>query len=228
MQNSLLITLLSLLLSSATAGCWIQEAGHGASGDGGDADGGPADCASEDSRLSEDMGEETHHADPGNHGNDGESVGCRTHQDCQDELYCNGMERCVDGLCVAGDPPQCPDDGNPCTVEMCEEGVELCTFRLVRCPEGEICNYEGLCVPFFDDCFPPEACQDGLWCTGEEFMDTWFGTCYPGHPPDCSDGDICTEDICVEDETDSPYGAGHCQWRCRDELPMCDCGEPGE
>jgi hypothetical protein len=30
---------------------------------------------------------------------------CRTDADCDDGLFCNGAERCVDGRCQDGDPP---------------------------------------------------------------------------------------------------------------------------
>lgn len=51
-------------------------------------------------------------------GGDGEGdedggLGCSTDVDCTDGLSCTGVERCVDGSCLAGVPPRCSPD-HPC------------------------------------------------------------------------------------------------------------------
>jgi len=46
-------------------------------------------------------------------------------------------------------------------------------------------------------CSDDSYCQDGLWCNGRELCNCW-GECLPGSPPDCDDGDECTQDICNE------------------------------
>lgn len=43
---------------------------------------------------------------------------------CADNLFCNGAETCQGGSCVSGAPP-C-DDGNPCTVDSCDEALNTC------------------------------------------------------------------------------------------------------
>jgi hypothetical protein len=47
---------------------------------------------------------------------------------CNDELYCNGQEACLSGVCQPGTNP-C-NDGNPCTTDACAEGESeaLCTY----------------------------------------------------------------------------------------------------
>jgi hypothetical protein len=50
-------------------------------------------------------------------------------------------------------------------------------------------------------CTSDEDCEDGLFCNGEEFCHP-AGECRRAPAPDCSDGDDCTTDSCVE-ETDS-------------------------
>ncbi len=56
---------------------------------------------------------------------DFEPVACDTDPDCDDYFYCNGEERCVDGLCRRGSPIDC-DDGIDCTVDRCVEDRQEC------------------------------------------------------------------------------------------------------
>ena len=51
------------------------------------------------------------------------------------------------------------------------------------------------------DCTVDEDCDDGLYCNGAEYCHP-AGDCRRAPAPDCSDGDDCTIDTCVE-ETDS-------------------------
>ncbi|MEE9293297.1 MAG: hypothetical protein V3U83_10245, partial [Acidobacteriota bacterium] len=44
---------------------------------------------------------------------------------CEDGLFCNGMETCQAGLCTSGAPVTC-DDVNPCTMDSCDEGTNMC------------------------------------------------------------------------------------------------------
>lgn len=50
---------------------------------------------------------------------------CRTDADCQDDVFCNGLEACVDGMCVPGMVPAC-DDGVPCTSNFCDPATDRC------------------------------------------------------------------------------------------------------
>ena len=50
------------------------------------------------------------------------TAGCTGDEDCDDDLFCNGAETCVDNVCQAGTDP-CPDDGLYCNgTESCDEG----------------------------------------------------------------------------------------------------------
>jgi hypothetical protein len=64
-------------------------------------------------------------------------------------------------------------DGDPCTLDACDNGK--CRFQPA-----------------------PDAtpCGDGLFCNGLETCQA--GTCVDGTPPDCDDGNACTEDGCGE------------------------------
>jgi hypothetical protein len=45
-------------------------------------------------------------------------MGCMMDDDCDDGFFCSGPEVCVDGLCEAGDLPDCDDD-QACTIDYC-------------------------------------------------------------------------------------------------------------
>ncbi len=112
-----------------------------------------------------------------------------TAADCLDGLYCNGAETCDPSLgCQDGVPPNI-SDGISCTVDICHEGSDLTdnTGFLEHDPD-------------------PTACQDGLYCNGEEVCSATQG-CIAGTAPVLGDGIDCTEDDCYEgsDTTDN-YG----------------------
>ncbi|MBI5491003.1 MAG: putative metal-binding motif-containing protein [Deltaproteobacteria bacterium] len=96
---------------------------------------------------------------------------CTTHDQCQDDSWCNGAERCEEGICISGDDP-C-DDGVECTVDSCEE-------------DSDRCFHTG------DD----SLCQDLLACNGEE--QCLAAGCAPGTSPSCADTSPCTIDTCDE------------------------------
>ena len=98
-------------------------------------------------------------------------VGCLDNVDCDDVLFCNGTETCVDDVCQPGTPP-C-DDQVECTLDDCNEGVDLCTNTPL-------------------DSF----CDDGLYCNGAEICDPAAG-CQLGEDP-CEDSNPCSADICDE------------------------------
>jgi len=47
---------------------------------------------------------------------------CGGDADCNDGFTCNGIERCLEGLCIAGPPLDC-DDAEICTTDRCIEGI---------------------------------------------------------------------------------------------------------
>jgi len=52
---------------------------------------------------------------------------CVTDGDCDDGLYCNGIENCSAGTCQSGAPVVC-DDGVVCTVDSCNESTDSCEY----------------------------------------------------------------------------------------------------
>jgi hypothetical protein len=72
---------------------------------------------------------------------------CRDQHDCDNESLCDGIETCVDGVCVAGEPIEC-DDGIACTADACDEYTGRCIHfhDHHRCPDDQICGPNG-CEP---------------------------------------------------------------------------------
>jgi hypothetical protein len=88
---------------------------------------------------------------------------CTSDEECIDESYCNGVEACVEGVCVPGTPPTC-DDENPCTDDSCDESG-TCSFVPNYNPcddDGDECTFDwcegGACVhPDNGFCAPSDA-----------------------------------------------------------------------
>ncbi|MFH0982735.1 MAG: S8 family serine peptidase [Planctomycetota bacterium] len=103
--------------------------------------------------------------------------GCTGDPDCNDGLYCNGVETCVGSTCQAGTPPNC-SDGVSCTVDSCNETTDSCDHM----PDNGLCN-------------------NGVYCDGAEICNAVSG-CQAGTPINCDDSIACTADSCNE-STDS-------------------------
>ena len=77
---------------------------------------------------------------------------CTSDGECDDGMFCNGEETCVDNFCQAGDPVVCDDDGLFCTgKEMCDETTEACVSSGDPCAGGQACDEES------DACFYPAS-----------------------------------------------------------------------
>jgi hypothetical protein len=146
---------------------------------------------------------------PADAGRDGGSGPCTTGEQCDDGVYCNGVEVCRAGACEPGEPIRC-DDGVDCTEDACE-GTG-CAFipRADRCTlaEGGACDPVNDCQYAVCDattcrpspcrnaacemqsdgtvvCERTSACSAGEACCGTMCR-----------PVGCSDGNECTRDAC--------------------------------
>ena len=116
--------------------------------------------------------------------------GCLNDEQCQDNLMCNGKEKCEAGSCVAGAPMRC-DDGSPCTMDSCEEFIG-CQNQLIDADhDGTASDTLGACGTDCDDTDRNvhvgayEACDNkDNDCDGDIDEDTSIINWYP----DC-DGD---------------------------------------
>lgn len=93
---------------------------------------------------------------------------------CDNGIYCDGVEICDPLLdCQPGVPVVC-NDAVDCSVDACDEEAGACSF---------VADHV--------------ACQDGQVCNGVEVCDLAIG-CQAGPDLDCNDGIGCTSDSCNE------------------------------
>ncbi len=88
---------------------------------------------------------------------------------CDDGSACTTGDACSGGVCVSGGPLGC-DDGDVCTDDSCDPATG--------------CVHMNNTAP----CSDGSACTTGDLCSG--------GVCVGGPPPDCDDGNVCTDDSC--------------------------------
>jgi hypothetical protein len=96
---------------------------------------------------------------------------------CSDGVYCNGAETCTaNGVCQSGTPVTCPDDGNACTNDVCNEAAKSCGVNVAA----------------------GTSCSDDVFCNGAETCNG-NGVCQSGTPVTCpNDHNACTNDVCNE------------------------------
>ncbi len=146
--------------------------------------------------------------DPTN--NDIPPSGCQTDAQCDDGVFCNGVETCApqnpeaNALgCLAGQVPAV-DDGVECTEDICDAltdtprhiPTDACQCQTdADCPADDDPCLSGFCNDAFEcDVLQAPAgtsCDDGIPCTGDDACSP-EGTC-SGAPDDarCSDGAFC-------------------------------------
>ena len=160
---------------------------------------------------------------------------------CNDGDRCTTNDRCGGGACT-GTAISCPNDGNPCTNDVCNPADGTCGVpRTGSCNDGNPCTSGDTCTggtcsgmvrscpsdgdPCTDDvCNPADgtcgidntaSCDDGNECTEE---DTCSGGACEGSPIVCvDDGDPCTVEACDPDVgcvAEPVSCAGACEGGC--------------
>jgi len=147
---------------------------------------------------------------------------CSIDNDCNDDLFCNGVETCQAGVCQSGNSTDCSVLNDQCTVGVCDEATDSCVEQSSN--EGLSCN-DGLF------CNQGETCQSGV-CAGGSALDCVGGnnSCVTGscneatdscnnspvlNGTPCSDGQFCTiNDVCI---------AGLCGGSARDCSDSVSC-----
>ncbi len=108
---------------------------------------------------------------------------CTVSQDCEDGLFCNGVESCQAGVCVSGAAPLCTTP-----TPICDETADACVA-----------------------CVSASDCTNGLFCDGSETCRV--GVCVSGELPICTAPTALCDDTtasCVECVIDSDCAVGQC------------------
>lgn len=144
---------------------------------------------------------------------------------------CDGIDNDCDGMLeTCAQCLQMCDDGDPCTVDFCVNGVcgHASAPAGTPCATG-VCNGNGNCV----ECLSPTNCDDGNPCTFDicisgvcSHIPAPAGTPCPGGfcdgmggcvqcllPANCDDGDPCTVEVCINGV------CGHIPVDCDDGNP---------
>ncbi len=125
--------------------------------------------------------------------------------DCDDGVFCNGVEGCASGACTPGIPS--------CIAPlMCIEELAACVECLsdMDCDDALFCNgaescVAGFCLPGLLPCEEPEFCDEsGARCVA----------CMAAG--DCDDDNECTGDLCVDG--DCFYESVEAGASCADDL----------
>jgi hypothetical protein len=82
------------------------------------------------------------------------SHACTAPADCDDGLFCTGVETCTAGSCGSSGPMRC-DDGIACTIDACSEAMRACVARVPDVDgdgAGDAACVDGAGVPLGEDC----------------------------------------------------------------------------
>ena len=109
--------------------------------------------------------------------------------ECDDEVFCNGADTCLGGVCDGHDGDPCADDGDWCTGdESCDLDEDECTHSGSPCTEDQLCDGPNT------QCCDPE---DGWTCNDDGDV-VWLDSCERegGVVEDCDE----TRGICLDEE----------------------------
>ncbi|MCK5809375.1 hypothetical protein KAH37_10350 [bacterium] len=134
---------------------------------------------------------------------------CLKDEDCDDTLFCNGQESCVEGVCIHSDALRC-DNTNSCHTSFCSEKTKSCenTMR----DDGTLCA-----IADESPCFLNYQCISG--------------SCEGGERKDCSSfDDSCNVGACNETTGACVFLAANEGESCNTELfcienAVCKAGE---
>ena len=100
---------------------------------------------------------------------------CTVDADCDDGLFCTGVERCSAGICTS--------DGDPCPGEDCDEAIPQCIPRI--CNDNGVCEVDENCQNCGGDC----VTGSGSAC-GNNVCEIGAGESCVTCPQDCNGAQI--------------------------------------
>ena len=139
---------------------------------------------------------------------------CKTSAECNDGIYCNGIEMCIREKCYPGHD-RCLYDGQYCNgKESCDENNDKCLSSGDPCPPDLSCNEASDAC----GCLTNEDCDNDVFCDGAETCVE--GVCQAGTNPCPVNEDFCDGVESCNEESDTCTSTGD---PCTDPaLPVCD------
>lgn len=135
---------------------------------------------------------------------------CRANIDCSDGDLCTGIEACTPGMpgadsatgCAPGIAKNC-DDGITCTVDSCDPQTDCAhTPNNTFCDDGIGCTNDvcdAAAIPGSDGCTRTPDDSKCSFCYSDGVCSVEERGCTGLVPTNCSDGDACTTDVCLDD-----------------------------
>jgi hypothetical protein len=148
-------------------------------------------------------------------------VDCEQDLDCDDGLFCNGVERCVDALCEDGEPVDC-GEGDDCHMVYCDDTRAECVEMLVAEDDDGDGFYAAPCGEDCDDSNPEIYPGAREVCNGLD--DNCDGLIDEDLVQDCED---FGRQICIDGEWTECMTCTVCipgSWRYCDTPSYCSWG----
>jgi hypothetical protein len=167
---------------------------------------------------------------------------CGVNEDCDDGLFCNGAESCVDGACQDGTPPceageDCDEDLDQCVPHVCDndgtcEAGEDCTTCSADCISGSSsasCGNTVCEIGAGEDCVScPADCNgvttgkpSGRYCCGAD-IDCSDGRCTGGGNTCSATGGSGQSYCCGDGTCEGDEDSFNCELDCG---PAFVCGD---
>ena len=131
---------------------------------------------------------------------------CEFNMDCDDGVFCNGLEYCADHECQAPYSVACPSDGLYCNgIETCDEAGNKCLSTDVpKCEDDQqFCNGVEFCKEETDGCD-----RSGNPCENNEICNEENDSCEIELPQD--DDEEADDDEAAGDEDDNSKNDDKC------------------
>ncbi|MBI5610632.1 MAG: hypothetical protein HY902_17280, partial [Deltaproteobacteria bacterium] len=110
---------------------------------------------------------------------------------CDDGDVCTAGDACLDMVCAGAGSLGC-SDGNPCTVDWCEDAVGCQhVAQNLACDDGNCCTLGDHCVSGVCSAVSNVACDDGLACTVDACLPAGGCSFVPSGAPGCG---VCSGD----------------------------------
>ncbi len=151
-------------------------------------------------------------------------------QPCNDNNLCTASDTCSGGACVGGPALNC-DDGKLCTSDSCNPqtgcvhtALPGCCSQNSDCADNNLCNGTERCNLATGSCIPgkPLSCEDGNSCT-DDSCDPQKGCVYTHNSAPCDDGLFCNGHDTCGDGSCSVHSGDPCkQLTCKEETDSCE------